>query len=224
MALMIFDLDETLISADSCSLFCQYLAAENIVDESFITKDNAMMARYHAGTLDMTSYVQFLVGSLKHLSIAELEALMPGYIEQMVTPHIYPQAQALLAALHNRQDRPLIISASPEFIVRHIANALGVQDFLAINLAQENGHYSGEITGVPTFQAGKVTRLNAWAQAHEVTLEGACFYSDSSNDLPLLEQVDHPIATNPDSHLLAIAKSRNWPVLNWNKQPNHTQP
>jgi len=111
--------------------------------------------------------------------------------------------------------RPLIISATAEFIVSAIAKKIGVDDILAIQLEIIDNHYTGEMIGVPTFQEGKVTRLNSWMTEQQETINGALFYSDSINDLPLLEQVDYPFATNPTLPLLSIAMKRNWQVLQW---------
>jgi HAD superfamily hydrolase (TIGR01490 family) len=131
----------------------------------------------------------------------------------MISPVILPKAQQLIANHRNRGDELLIITATNEFITRPIATALGIDDLLACEAEIVDGRYTGEPVGTPSFGAGKVTRLEAWLQNRDTSLEGAYFYSDSHNDLPLLEQVDKPIAVDPDATLLARAKEAGWPVI-----------
>ncbi len=181
----------------------------------FLAQDEAMMAQYHAQTLVLSDYIRFLIGPVLHLSIVDIEALMPRFVERYVTPCLYPQATDVLNDYQQRGTRLLIISATSEFIVKAVAKALGVADFLAIQLAAEDGFYNGDIQGIPTFREGKVSRLKQWLAEQNESLAGAYFYSDSMNDLPLLEQVEYPVATNPDPRLEVIATERNWPVLHW---------
>lgn len=215
MALAIFDLDETLVAGDSCSLFCQFLLTEGLVGSEFVERDQKMMALYNAEALVLDDYIGFFIEPLRHLSIATINEMMPRFVEQYIAPRIYSEAHQMLESQFAIGNRSLIVSATAEFIVNAVAHHLGVSDVLAIRLASEQGFYTGKIDGVPTFRSGKVTRLHSWLIEHDETLEGAQFYSDSINDLPLLEQVDYPIATNPDKQLLQIATQRNWSVLNW---------
>lgn len=215
MSLAIFDLDETLIAGDTCSLFCQFLVASGLAGDDFIEQDRRMMELYNAEQLVLSDYVAFLVAPLKHKTRAEIDAVMPDFVARYVAPRIYPEAKQVLADLQQQQRRTLIISATPEFIVQAVANALDVQDVLAICLETDGEHYTGQIAGVPTFREGKVTRLLSWLEDQQESMDGAQFYSDSINDLPLLEQVQYPIAANPDAQLQAIANEREWPVLNW---------
>ncbi|WP_028469469.1 HAD family hydrolase [Neptunomonas japonica] len=215
MALAIFDLDETLVAGDSCSLFCEFMLTEGLVDSEFVERDQQMMALYNAEALVLDDYISFFIEPLRHLSIATINEMMPRFVEQCIAPRIYSEAYQVLESQAALGNRLLIVSATAEFIVNAVARFLGVSDVLAIRLASEQGFYTGKIEGVPTFRKGKVTRLNSWLVEHDETLEGAQFYSDSINDLPLLALVEHPIATNPDKQLLQIATQRNWPVVNW---------
>jgi HAD superfamily hydrolase (TIGR01490 family) len=215
MALAIFDLDETLVCGDSCSLFCQFMLAEGLVDPDFVKRDKQMMALYNAEKLVLDDYISFFIKPLSQLSITAIDGMMPRFVELYIAPRIYAEALQTLniqAALGNRL---LIISATAEFIVSAVARYLGVADVLAIRLSSEAGYYTGKIEGVPTFRQGKVTRLHSWLIEHDQSLIDAQFYSDSINDLPLLALVDYPIATNPDTQLTQIAAQRRWPVLNW---------
>ncbi len=223
MTLAIFDLDETLLAGDSCTLFCQFLVDEGIAAADFLQQDALMMQRYHAQTLVLADYIRFLLEPVMHLSVDEIDALMPVFVARYITPRIYPEARQLLADYQQQGLRPLIISATSEFIVRAVAVQLGVSDLLAIQLQTEDNRYTGNVSGVPTFREGKVTRLHSWLAEQQESLDGALFYSDSINDLPLLEQVAFPVAANPDQALLAIASQRNWPVLQWTA-PKWTAP
>lgn len=215
MALAIFDLDETLVSGDSCSLFCQFMLAEGLVDSDFVERDQQMMVLYNAEQLVLDDYIGFFIKPLSHLSITAINEIMPRFVEQYIAPRIYAEAQQILKVQAALGNRLVIISATAEFIVSAVAQHLGVGDVLAIRLSSEQGYYTGKIEGVPTFRQGKVTRLDSWLIEQNETLIDAQFYSDSINDLPLLELVDYPIATNPDTQLTHIAAQRHWPVLNW---------
>jgi HAD superfamily hydrolase (TIGR01490 family) len=216
MSLAIFDLDETLIAGDSCHLFCKFLVAEGIAHTGFLQQDDVMMQRYNAQTLVLNDYISFFISPLKQLSISDIDALMPRFVEQYIVPRIYPEAIKLLTDYQQKGVRRLIISATCEFIVKAVAEKLGVTDVLAIQLKTQNNYYTGEVAGVPTFREGKVTRLQRWLAEQQESIDGALFYSDSINDLPLFEQIKKPVATNPDNQLMAIAVQRNWPVLHWN--------
>lgn len=215
MALAIFDLDETLVCGDSCSLFCQFMLAEGLVDSDFIERDKRMMALYNAEKLVLDDYIGFFIEPLSHLSITAIDEIMPRFVELYIAPRIYGEAHQILEIQTALGNRLLIISATAEFIVSAVARHLGVADVLAIRLGSKEGYYTGKIEGVPTFRQGKVTRLHSWLIEQNENLIDAQFYSDSINDLPLLELVDYPIATNPDKQLTKIAAQRHWPVLNW---------
>lgn len=216
MTLAIFDLDETLLCGDSASLFCRFLADSGLADADFLVREQALMQRYACGSLSMPDYVAFLLQPLQRLSTAEIDALLPDFVSRYIEPRIYPQARTLLAELRAQGQLPLIISATPAFIVRAVAQALGVQELLAIELeTSAGGYYSGAIAGIPSYREGKVIRLQQWLAERDEPLEGAAFYTDSINDLPLLERVDRPIATNPDPRLTQIANARGWPLLRW---------
>lgn len=216
MALRIFDLDETLTCCDTSSLFCEYLKDTGLVtDPEFIAEEERLMEQYTQGCMSVHEYIAFQVKPLAHMSVAEIDHLTESFVAEVIVAKIYPQAKTLLKELRSAGHRLVIVSATAAFIVRAVAKQLAVDDVLAIELVTENNRYTGEVDGVPTYQAGKVTRLHAWLEAEQESLEGAAFYSDSMNDLPLLEVVEQPVATNPDPRLAVIAGERNWPQLNW---------
>ena len=221
MALAIFDLDETLLAGDSASLFCRFLVEQGYAGAEFVAGDQQFSEQYSAGTLDMHEYVRFQLAPLEHLDQQQIDALMPEFVANYLAPRIYSEARELLADYQARGFRVVIISATAAFIVRAVARDLGVADVLAIELedgplrsTQQPG-YSGEIAGVASFREGKIIRLKAWLEEQGEAMEGAYFYSDSMNDLPLLEWVEHPVATNPDNSLSELAASRGWQLIRW---------
>lgn len=216
MALAIFDLDETLVRGDTASLFCRFMVDTGLADGTFVDHERELMQRYADETLSMAEYVAFMLRPLRYTHIDEIDALMPEFVSGYIEPRIYPQARSLIEHQRATGNQPLIISATPEFLVRAVARALDIQELLAIELeTTDKGRYSGEIFGTPTYREGKVERLKRWLREHDASLEGASFYTDSINDLPLLEQVDHPIVTNPDPRLERIAGERGWPLMRW---------
>ncbi|UTW11568.1 HAD family hydrolase [Marinobacterium rhizophilum] len=215
MALAIFDLDETLVACDSCSEFSKFMVAQGLAGPAFDVRHRQMMALYGSQQLVLSDYIRFFLAPLSALSCSDIQDLLPGFVEQYIVPKIYPQALQTLGEMRAQGHRVLIVSATAEFIVRAIATKLGVEDVLAIELAVEKNHYSGEIKGVPTFREGKVIRLQRWLSEQNETMDGAYFYSDSINDLPLLEQVDYPVVANADLQLQRIAEKRQWPAVNW---------
>ncbi|WP_421869090.1 HAD family hydrolase [Motiliproteus sp.] len=217
MPLAIFDLDETLVSGDCSSRFCEYLQRTGLVEgNDFIQRERELMDDYHHQRLSMADYIEFLLAPLAGLSVTQVDALMPAFVERWIRPRIYPQALSTLMEHRRAGDRILIISASAEFIVRAVAQDLGVDDVLAIDLEQtDQQRYDGRIRGIPSYREGKVQRLQQWISQQGESLAGATFYSDSINDRPLMELVDHPVATNPDPLLAELACQRGWAVLDW---------
>jgi len=216
MTLAIFDLDETLIATDSGSAWIEYLADNGLVDESFIARDAAYMELYNAGELSMEDYMAFSLEPVQGKTRPQLAELMPDFVEQKIVPHIYLQAAPLFAELRQSGHRILIISATVNFVVEAIAQHLGVEDVLAIDIEYNaDGRITGRTEGVLSFREGKVIRLQQWLEQTGESLQDAHFYSDSINDLPLLEFVDQPFATNPHPRLQPIAEQQGWPILDW---------
>ncbi len=216
MALAIFDLDETLIDGDCASLWAHEMAKIGWVDgESFLRKDAELMAEYAFGTLAMEDYMTFSLAPLVGRTAEEVAHVVEPFVEDVIEPLIYSDAMRQVAQHRKAGDRILVISASAAFLVEAVASRLGIADVLAIQLEEQHGFYSGNTRGVLTYREGKVTRLREWAEAQGESLEGASFYSDSINDLPLLEQVAHPFVVNPDPLLREQAEAKGWPQLAW---------
>lgn len=216
MALAIFDLDETLIGGDCASLWSQEMVKLGWADgDSFLAHEQALMRQYAAGSLAMEDYMAFTLSPLVGRTPEEVAHVVEPFVEDVIEPIFYSDATRCLAKHRAAGDRILLISASAHFLVSAIAARLRVEDVLAIDLEEQHGHYSGQTCGVLTYREGKVSRLHDWLQEQGESLDGAYFYSDSRNDLPLLQLVDKPAVVNPDAALLQHAQQAGWPVLNW---------
>jgi HAD superfamily hydrolase (TIGR01490 family) len=216
MALAIFDLDETLINGDCASLWSAYMAKLGWVDgESFLKRDTELMALYSQGLLAMEDYMSFSLSPLVGRTAEEVAHVVEPFVEDVIEPLIYSDACKYLAQHRAAGDRLLVISASGVHLVAPIAQRLGINEVLAIELEEQHGCYSGNTQGILTYREGKVQRLLAWLTEQGESLDGAYFYSDSRNDLPLLEQVSQPQAVNPDPVLRAHAEQAGWPILHW---------
>ena len=214
MSLAIFDLDNTLLAGDSDYSWGEFLVHRKLVDsEEYRIANDGFYQDYKAGTLDINAYLRFSLAPLTRHTMAELEVLHNEFMQSYIEPMMLPKAQALLQEHRTRGDHLLIITATNSFVTHPIATRLGVDDILASDAEIIDGRYSGKCAGTPCFQGGKVIRLHEWLKTHQQNLDGAYFYSDSINDLPLLEQVSNPVAVDPDARLEAIAKERHWKIL-----------
>jgi HAD superfamily hydrolase (TIGR01490 family) len=168
---------------------------------------------YKNGTLDIRAYLEFSLAPLTRFTQDELRQLHGEFMQQHIEALLLNKATALLDKHRQQGDHLLIITATNGFITRPIAKRLGVDDILATDPEVIDGRHTGRFVGHPCFQAGKITHLQEWLEQTKHSLEGAYFYSDSINDLPLLELVDNPVAVDPDERLAAIAAERNWSII-----------
>jgi HAD superfamily hydrolase (TIGR01490 family) len=214
MTLAIFDLDHTLINGDSDYLWGEYMVEHGIVDEQAYRKRNEdFYLDYQRGTLDNDTYLKFALEPLTHYSIEQLHAWREDYVENWIRPLIAPGAGDLLDDHRRRNHELMIISATHLFVSEPIANLLGVTTVLATAPEIVDNRYTGRFLGTPTYQKGKVTALKEWLADTDHDLVGSYFYSDSLNDLALLEAVDNPVTVNPDEALKAIAAERGWEMI-----------
>jgi HAD superfamily hydrolase (TIGR01490 family) len=214
VSLAIFDLDNTLIAGDSDHSWGEFLVQKRLVDaEEYRLANDHFYEEYKKGSLDIFAFLHFSLAPLTRYSLNELADLHAEFMREFVEPMLLPKALALLASHRARGDYLLIITATNAFVTRPIAQRLQVDDMLASEPEILNGRYTGKSVGTPCFQGGKVIRLHEWLKTHDYDLTDAYFYSDSINDLPLLEQVAHPVAVDPDARLAAIALARGWPVM-----------
>ncbi|WP_428253093.1 HAD family hydrolase [Gynuella sp.] len=214
MTLAIFDLDNTLLNGDSDHAWGEFLIARQLVNADQHQQQNDFFyEQYMAGTLDIFAYQEFVLSFLTQYDETALEQLHQEFMTASIEPIILPQGRQLLAQHREQGHFIMIITATNDFITGPIANMLEVDHLIATQAEKINGRYTGRITGTPSFQQGKVIRLQQWLDENGESLDGAYFYSDSHNDLPLLQQVSHPVAVDPDQTLATYAREHNWPVI-----------
>ena len=214
MTLAIFDLDNTLIAGDSDHAWGQFLADKGIVDAEEYQKANDQFYQdYLDGKLDMTRYLEFSLAPLAAHPMKNLLQWREQFITERIKPLMLDKAQALVSAHKDQGHFILIITATNRFVTEPIAEHLGVDHLIATDPEIINNKYTGAISGVPSFKEGKVTRLNSWLKEQGYNLDGSYFYSDSHNDIPLLDIVEKPIAVDPDPTLESHAKENNWKIM-----------
>jgi HAD superfamily hydrolase (TIGR01490 family) len=214
MTLAIFDLDNTLIAGDSDVLWGEFLCDQGMVDGSDFRARNAQFyADYCRGELDIRAYLAFVLAPLTGRTPDSLAALQDRFIRERIQPILLPAADALIASHRDRGHRPLIITATNEFVTLPIARELGIDELLGCGVELRDGVFTGHASGTLTYREGKVQRLREWLATENEALDGAWFYSDSHNDLPLLEQVANPVLVDPDEVLARVGAERGWPRI-----------
>ena len=214
MALAIFDLDNTLINGDSDYLWGQFLAKQGLVDADNYEKENQRFYdEYVKGTLDIYEFLEFSLRPLSQIEMSQLFRLHEKFMDQCIRPVIPAKSRALIEQHRSANDQGLIITATNLFITAPIAQELGIETILATEPELVNNRYSGKVAGIPCFREGKVERLKLWLQQTGHNLAGSYFYSDSHNDLPLLEMVTHPVAVDPDETLRTHAEMKGWDII-----------
>jgi HAD superfamily hydrolase (TIGR01490 family) len=216
--LVIFDLDGTLIAKDSDHAFGEFLVAMGWAEASAFQRENDFFyQQYMAGTLDIDAYVDFATRPWRGRSAAEQEVALKRFMHDVMQPAIGEPARALVRAHVDAGDRVAIATSTNEFITRPIADAFGIATLIATLLERDAaGRVTGRIRGTPSLRDGKVRRVEQWLESEHLRLEdfdASVFYSDSTNDLPLLQRVSEPVATNPSAALEAIARQRGWRIL-----------
>jgi len=220
VTLAIFDLDNTLIRGDSDHAWGQFLVDQGLVDAAQVGSANDyFLAQYQAGSLNIDEYLNFALAFLAGKSPQELAPLQRQFMTEVIEPMVLPQALELIEHHRTLGHQLLIITATNRFVTEPIAQRLGIEQLIACEAELTGGRYTGKATGTPSFGQGKVVRLEQWLIDQDASLDGAWFYSDSRNDLPLLERVDHPIAVNPDDTLRDVAQKNAWTILDLRKQP-----
>lgn len=219
MRLTLFDLDGTLIETDSDHAFGEFMVRIGWVDgDSFKRRNDAFYEDYQAARLDLDAYVDFATSAWRGRPEAAALAARERFMCELMRPALRPRASALVREHQAAGDLVAVVTATNEFVTRPIAEAFGVTELIAVELARDhNGAVTGAVRGVPSFREGKVVRVEQWLAGQglrHADFERITFYSDSTNDLPLLEWATHPVATNPGPALAAIARERGWPVLN----------
>ncbi|OYQ40938.1 phosphoserine phosphatase [Rhodoferax sp. TH121] len=219
--LALFDLDHTLIPMDSDHAWGEFTTARGWTDAAeFKRQNDAFYEHYKAGTLDVHAYVRFATAAIVRQGASNSIAAHAEFMRSVIQNAIKPQALELVQAHQRAGDTVIVVTATNAFVTRPIAKAFGVDELIAVDLAVDDapggtGWYTGAIAGTPSFREGKVTRVNQWLVDHGLDWSQVhtTFYSDSSNDLPLLEKATVPVATNPDARLRALAQERGWRIL-----------
>ena len=213
----LFDLDHTLIPFDSDYEWNEFTIALGWRDgEEFRRANDAFFAQYRDGTLNIHDYVRFATQAIRDKGATQSIAAHARFMESVVLKGIQKPALDLVQGHQKAGDTVIVVTATNEFVTRPIADAFGVQELIAIELVRDaQGEFTGDIWGTPSFRDGKVTRVESWLAARNLSWQDVetTFYSDSMNDLPLLEKATHPVATNPDERLRQLATERGWRIL-----------
>ena len=218
-ALAIFDLDHTLLDGDSDMLWCEFLMARGELDRDvFEPRNRAMAERYEAGTVDAREFCEFYVGTLAGRSAGQWAALREAYFEQCIRPRLLPSGLECVARHRLQGDTVVLTTATNRFLVELTATALAVDHLIATECETDAlGRFTGRVAGQPNMREGKLAHLRAWldARGQKLASLATTFYSDSSNDAPLLRAVSTAVAVNPDARLRAEADARGWAVQYW---------
>jgi HAD superfamily hydrolase (TIGR01490 family) len=216
--LTLFDLDGTLIETDSDHAFGEFLVHVGWADKDrFKQRNDQFYAEYLAGTIDVAAYLDFATSAWRSRPEQEALAMRERFMRDVMRPAVHGRALNLVQQHQTAGDRVAIVTATNEFVTRPIADLFGIETLIAVELERDaQGRATGRAKGVPTFREGKVTRVEQWLQdlgQAAPDFDRITFYSDSINDLPLLEWSTHPVATNPGAKLEAVAAERGWPIL-----------
>jgi HAD superfamily hydrolase (TIGR01490 family) len=222
MRLALFDLDHTLLSADSDSLWCEFLVDQGLLNTGFLARSEEIAARYSAGTVIPDEYFGFFAGTLAGYDAAALLPLRKRFLTDRIRPRIPEDARALLQRHRDAGDTLVLTTATNRVISELTAEDLGVDHYICTELEQSNGRFTGRTAGVVNMRAGKVERMHQWLAdlgLPERLLAEATFYSDSINDLALLSAVRRPVVVDPDPRLESTAHLRHWKILRLDRAP-----
>ncbi|MGQ9427172.1 histidinol-phosphatase [Gilvimarinus sp. F26214L] len=214
MSLVLFDLDNTLIAGDSDHLWGEFLVEQAVVDAAdYRARNDEFYRAYQRGELDIQAYLAFALAPLSRFSGTELRELHRQFMRDKIEALRLDKAQALIGRHQANGDVLAIITSTNRFVTEPIATMLGIEHLMATELEMDGDRYTGRIVGVPCYRAGKIDHLENWLRRNPHDLSGCTFYSDSINDLPLLEKVDNPVAVDPDPTLAALARERGWDII-----------
>ena len=217
MNLALFDLDNTILAGDSDYNWSRFLIQEGYLDGAIhAEKNEKFYADYKAGTLDIYAFVEFQFKPLARNPRTLLNQLLKKYVEEVIKPMITEKARVLVKRHQEEGDLIIVITATNSFITKPIAELFGIENLIGTDPEEKEGEFTGKVSGLPSFKEGKVTRLEAWLKGKNLSLasfEKSYFYSDSHNDLPLMQKVTHPVAVDSDDVLSEYAKSKGWPQI-----------
>jgi HAD superfamily hydrolase (TIGR01490 family) len=219
--LALFDLDHTLLPCDSDYEWGQFLARIGVVDSQYYAEQNERFYQdYKNGRLDIDEFLRFALKPLSEHSRAQLKEWHDAFMKEVIHGHLRQQALDLVKRHQDAGDLCCVVTATNSFVTRPIVESFGIEHLIATEPATAGDHplanFTGEVKGAPNFREGKIQRVHDWLASQNLALDRlprSYFYSDSMNDLPLLEKVSNPVATNPDALLRSEAAKRNWPIL-----------
>jgi HAD superfamily hydrolase (TIGR01490 family) len=215
--LALFDLDNTILAGDSDYNWSRFLIQEGYLDGAIhAEKNEKFYADYKAGTLDIYAFVEFQFKPLARNPRTVLNQLLKKYVEEVIKPMITEKARVLVKRHQEEGDLIIVITATNSFITKPIAELFGIENLIGTDPEEKEGEFTGKVSGLPSFKEGKVARLEAWLKNKKLSLasfEKSYFYSDSHNDLPLMQKVTHPVAVDSDDVLSEYAKSKGWPQI-----------
>ena len=217
MRLVLFDLDNTLLAGDSDFEWAQFLIEQGVLDrEVYEARNLAFYEQYKAGTLDIHEFLDFQLKPLSRHPRSQLEVWHGEFMRSKILPIVAAKARTLVSEAIQSADLVAIITATNSFVTAPIARELGVAHLIATEPEQCNGEFTGQVAGTPCFREGKIARLDGFLKERGTSWDKVAesrFYSDSLNDLPLLQRVSHPVAVDPDPTLKSHAESHGWPVI-----------
>jgi len=216
MPLALFDLDNTLLADDSDYLWGVFLVEKGLVDkQQYEAANQQFYAEYKAGKLDILAFLAFSLKPLSQHPVAQLNALHQEFMQRYILPVMTEKGKMQIQQHKAQGDTVIIITATNRFVTQPIANAFGADVLIATEPAMQDGQYTGGVEGIPCFQQGKIERLNDWLAQTDHKLKDSWFYSDSHNDIPLLEKVTYPVAVDPDDSLKQLAIDKGWTITSF---------
>ena len=214
VTLAIFDLDNTLLNGDSDHAWGEFMCQKGLVDvDSYREGNDEFHRQYDQGCMNIYEYLEFALAALAAHPKAELDQWHKVFMDEVIIPIILPQGVELVKKHRDAGHHLMMITATNRFVTGPIAEYLGMDTLIATDAEMKDGEFTGKVEGLPSYQDGKVTRLQQWVEENGESFEGSYFYSDSQNDLPLLKQVSYPYAVNPDATLTEYANTHGWPIL-----------
>ena len=212
--LTIFDLDNTLLAGDSDRAWGQYIVEKKIVSDAFLIESEKFYNSYYEGDLDIDGFLAFCLKPLTENKLSELLELRKGFIEDKIKPMMLEEA--IRTVEQKKIEGPVIIAtATNSFVTRPIADLFKIKDLIATEFVIRDNEFTGEVDGIPCFREGKVKKVEEWVEANGYDLSSATFYSDSFNDLPLLQKVETAIVVDGDDKLIEQAKNNDWECISF---------
>lgn len=214
MNLAIFDLDSTLLEGDSDHAWGLYVCDRGLVEREAYKKEfDKFYAQYDEGELNLGLYLEFILSVLKSAPLEKLQQIRDDYIKEIVVPMLRPRIVAILEEHKQKGDKVIIITATNDFLANPLKEILGIDEVIATSLEVDETGFTGRVTKTPSFQGGKIVRLEQWQEETGLEFEKISFYSDSHNDIPLLRKVDEAIAVTPDEKLHKVATEEGWRII-----------